>query len=230
MLRFTFTSPNSPRRVRASIEYLGQRPIAWLLANQPLDPAWCLVHATHATGDELDAIARSTAVVGLCPTTEADLGDGIFDGPSYVMRGGVWGIGSDAHAQVSVTRELALLEWGQRLRLGRRNVLAQPSEHVGRRLFDGAATGGATALGQPAGALVPGRRADFVVLDRAHPRIAGHGPDTVLDAWIFGGADDAVNEVWVRGQRRVEQGRHPDRLAVREAFRACLDRLGPSLS
>src|SRR6185436_2284834 len=131
-----------------------------------------------------------------------NLGDGIFFAAEYFVLGGAFGVGSDSHASVSVTEELRLLEYGQRLVRKRRNVLSS--------LYAKSAQGGAAALAQPAGVIGPGFRADLVVLDASHPRLVGHGSDTILDAWIFGGADDAVREVMVGGRSVVRDGRHVD--------------------
>lgn len=218
-----------PQEVEECLVARGARPVEWLLDHLPVDDRWCLVHATHVTDEELKRMAACT-VVGLCPTTEADLGDGTFDAERYLGHQGRWGIGSDSHTDVSVARELSLLEWGQRLRLGRRNVLLGPSRSVGRTLYDAAAGGGATALGQPIGALTPGRRADLTVLDAAHPRLVGHGPETAIDGWLFSGASDVVDQVWVAGRRIVDGGVHRSRAPVRRAFARALRQLGPQLT
>ena len=219
-----------PQEVQDCLQHRGARPIAWLLDHQAVDRRWCLVHATHADPAEVEGMRRAEAIVGLCPTTEADLGDGLFDAVPYFSAGGRWGIGSDAHVAISPARELALLEWGQRLQRGQRNLLARPEHRVGRSLYESAALDGAAALAQPAGALVPDRRADIVVLDPDHPRLLGHGPDTVLDAWIFAAADDAVRDVFIAGQPVVVDGQHPQRDVVRTQFAAVMNRLAAAMT
>lgn len=218
------------KEVKEAEEVLGARPVAWLADRIGLDARWCLIHATHVTDAEVEAVANSGAVVGLCPTTEANLGDGIFPAEAYVKAKGAFGVGSDSHVSVDPAEELRLLEYGQRLLHRRRNLLlGRPGEdghaHVGRFLLEAAAAGGARALGQPAGALQVGKRADFLVLDPFHPRLAGHSPDDVLDAWIFGAARDAVSQVWVGGERLVENGRHVRHDEVAGRYRALAKRL-----
>ena len=222
------------REVDEALAYLGARPVAWLLRQEALaglDDRFCLVHATHLDRDEVRDLATSDAIVGLCPTTEANLGDGIFPAVEFLAGGGRIAVGSDSHVTVSVAEELRTLEYGQRLKHQRRNLLVGNAEHgrrhhhVGRHLYDQAATWGAAALDQPLGALVPGRRADLVALDSNHPRLVGHGPDTVLDAWIFGAARGAVRDVLVAGRPRVRDGQHVDHEEIAESYRRCIVRL-----
>ena len=197
------------REVDDCIAWSGQRPVQWLLANAPVDARWCLVHATHADADELRAIARSGATVGLCPSTEANLGDGVFDAASHVDAGGAWGIGSDSHASVDAAEELRWLEYTQRLALQRRNVLAAPGRpQVADRLWLSAVEGGARASARPVSGLRCGQRADFVVLaaDAASP---GLTPQQAFASHLFAHHPDrTISEVWVGGQRRVAQDRH----------------------
>lgn len=196
-------------QVRAA---LGARPVAWLLDHAALDARWTLVHATHLDADEQRGLARSGAVAGLCPLTEATLGDGLFPLVGHQSLGGSWGIGTDSQYSASVAAELRMLECGQRLQHRRRNVLADPGSpqaaHSGRRLFDLALRGGQQSSGREAGPLEAGGRADLVVLDGAAPALLGHGPDTVLDAWILGAADNPVRDVMVGGRWVVREGRH----------------------
>lgn len=212
--------------VEQCIAALGSRPIDWLIDHLPVDHRWCLVHATHADVGEREKIIASRAVVGLCPTTEANLGDGLFPARAFTGQGGRFGIGSDSQASVSAIEELRLLEYSQRLTEQRRNVLADPSHplqrHVGRFLFDRALGGGAEALAQPVWAAMAGRRADLVVLDADHPRLTGHGPQTVLDAWILGGAEGAVRDVIAGGRHLVREGRHVDRAEIATRFRQAI--------
>lgn len=200
----------------------GARPVRWLLDEVGLDPRWCAVHATHLDDGEVHDLATSGAVVGLCPTTEANLGDGLFRGADFLEAGGHFGVGSDSHVTVSASDELRVFEYGQRLLHEQRNLLAghEPDgeRHLGLRLWARAAAGGARALRQPIGALEAGRRADFVVLDPSHPRLVGHGPETLLDAFVFAAADGAIAQVFVAGRRVVDGGRHFDRPRVEARF------------
>lgn len=212
--------------VEQSLAHLGARPVAWLCDTMQVDERYCLIHATHIDDGEVAALARSGAVVGLCPTTEANLGDGVFPAVAFVERGGRIAIGSDSHATLSAIDELRTLEYGQRLWHRRRNLLrSERTPNVGRFLFDTAAHHGAQALDQPIGALVPGRRADLVALDPDHPRLVGHGPETILDAWIFGAAEGAVADVLVAGEVRVRDGVHVQRAHIAQDFMRAMQRL-----
>lgn len=200
------------REVEACVEWSGSRPVAWLLDHAPVDGRWCLVHATHMDADETSALARSGAVAGLCPTTEANLGDGRFSLRRYLDRGGMLGVGSDSHVSVSPVEELRWLEYGQRLSRRARNVAAgDGGRSTGRVLFEAAVAGGSRALGRRAGALEVGRRADLVVLESDHPLLAGRSRDTLLDSWIFSGNVPLVRDVMVGGRWVVREGRHPAR-------------------
>lgn len=214
------------REVDDCLAFYGVRPVQWLLDNAPVDERWCLVHATHMVDAEIGAVAASGAVAGLCPTTEANLGDGLFPAAAFLERGGHFGIGSDSHVSVSPMEELRLLEYGQRLVSHRRAVLAsgqQPS--TGRNLYQSAARGGAQALGVPAGELTPGARADFVVLDAESPGLYGRHGDALLDALLFAGGRNAVKSVWVGGREVVREGMHPMRESVFERYRSTVDAL-----
>jgi formimidoylglutamate deiminase len=208
---------------------LGARPVAWLINEAGIDERWTLVHATHLDATERSGLARSGAVAGLCPLTEATLGDGLFPLVEHQAGGGRWGIGTDSHYSGSVAAELRMLECGQRLRHARRNVLAVPGSpltaHSGRRLFDLALAGGSVASGSGAGVLAPGRRADLVVLDARAPGLIGHGRDTVLDAWLLGGADGAVRDVMVNGRWLVRNGCHPGEAAAARRFATVMTRI-----
>jgi len=205
---------------------LGARPVNWLLDHFAIDRHWCLVHATHLERDELARAAASGAIAGLCPTTEADLADGFFAAEDWLENKGSFGIGSDSNVRVSVAEELRLLEFGCRLRTQRRNVLMSKGKSCGRTLYEAAALGGAQALGQPAGRIETGCRADLVELDARHPLLDGRSRDAVLDTWLFAGGSDLVRSVWVAGTRCVSDGRHElrDRIALagRQAMRALL--------
>jgi formimidoylglutamate deiminase len=175
--------------VRDCIDWCGLRPVEWLLENAAVGPRWCLVHATHVTEEEAGRLAVSGAVAGLCPTTEANLGDGVFPAPAYLEAGGAFGIGSDSHISVSPIEELRWLEYGQRLTARRRNLLARGPEapSVGARLFEDALAGGAQALGRPIGRLAPGARADLMVVDPERPSLYGRTGGLFLDALVFAG-------------------------------------------
>lgn len=204
----------------------GARPVQWLYDNAPVDDRWCLVHATHTDGGELAAIASSGAVAGLCPTTEANLGDGLFPAERYLALNGRFGIGSDSQVSTSPAEELRLLEYGQRLTARRRAVLAAASgASVGRTIYEAAARGGAQALGINAGAIAPGARADLVVLDTESAALCARNEDALLDALIFSGGKPALKEVRVGGRRVVSDGRHPRRTEVLERFRTALKAL-----
>ncbi|MGB0629749.1 MAG: formimidoylglutamate deiminase [Alphaproteobacteria bacterium] len=201
------------KEVADCLEFSGRRPVEYLLENADVDGRWCLVHATHMTVDEVRNAATCGAIAGLCPTTEANLGDGIFDLPGWQAADGALGIGSDSHISVSVVEELRWLEYGQRLRDRRRNVAADATTSTGTRLFDAAIAGGAQALARkgPNGetGLQAGARADIVVLDADAPIFAGHTVETFLDAWIFSGNESVVTDVFVGGAHVVSGRHHP---------------------
>ncbi len=214
------------REVDDCVRFRGARPLEWLMANAPVDRRFCLVHATHATAAEIDAIQKSGAVVGLCPTTEANLGDGIPAAPEILAAHTPFGIGSDSHVSISVSEELRWLEYTQRLVRLHRNVLADSSgAGTGTRLYQGALGGGAQALGREIGEILPGKRADWLVLDPDHPVLAGRPIDRVLDAFVFANQGNPISRVMVGGSWVVEGGRHRDRDRVRADYRRTLTRL-----
>ncbi len=194
------------REVADCLAWCGARPVARLLETQPVDPRWCLVHATHLDDRESRALAGTGAVVGLCPTTEANLGDGVFPLAPFLANGGRFGIGSDSHVSVSPVEELRWLEYGQRLLSRRRNVAAGGGS-TGARLYRAAVQGGAQAIARDCGVLAPGRRADIVVLDANHPLLAGRAGDTLLDSHLFAGNANPVVDVMVGGNWVVRDGR-----------------------
>jgi formimidoylglutamate deiminase len=198
--------------VDACLAANGQRPVEWLLDRFAVDERWCLVHATHVDANECARLAASGATAGLCLTTEANLGDGIFPARDYLDAGGRIGLGSDSHIAVDWRSELRLLEYGQRLSRRERNVLASSEQtHVADRLFDASAQGGASATGRAVGVLEAGRRADFIVLDPDHPAIAGHAPDAWLSGVVFcEHGETPVLDVSVGGKVVVETRRHRD--------------------
>jgi formimidoylglutamate deiminase len=211
------------KEVDDCLAWSNQRPLQWLFDHAPVDERWCLVHATHANPEEVRQMAASKAVAGLCLTTEANLGDGIFPAVDYLAQGGRLGIGSDSHVSVSVAEELRWLEYGQRLRDQKRNRLYRSDQPmIGRTLYDAALAGGAQALGQPIGELAVGKRADFVVLDGADPYIACAEGDAILNRWLFAGGDRQVRDVMVAGNWLVRDGRHKDEQASAQAFTAVL--------
>ena len=198
----------------------GLRPVELLLDRQPVNSRWCLVHATYMTAAESWTAAASGAIAGLCPTTEANLGDGLFDLPGWLDADGAVGIGSDSHVSISPVEELRLLEYGQRLRDRRRNVTATSAVSTGRRLLDLAVSGGARALGHSGeNGLCAGARADIVVLDADAPVFAGQGCDTFLESWIFSGNVPVVTDVFVGGKQVVRDGRHPREKEIAARYR-----------
>ena len=203
----------------------GQRPVEWLLGQYDVNSRWCLVHATQMTPDETHALARSGAVAGLCPITEANLGDGIFDGQRYLQAGGRFGIGSDSNVRISLSEELRSLEYSQRLGLKGRAILATEGLSCGRVLYDGAVRGGAQAAGRASGAIAPGRWADLLALDLGHPDMAGLTGDTILDTYLFARDDRMVRAVWAAGRPLVTNGRHHASDAVIRKYAATVARL-----
>ncbi len=214
------------KEVEDCITWSGQRPVAWLLDNAPVDERWCLIHATHLDADETRAMARSGAVAGLCPITEANLGDGIFNGPEYLADGGAFGVGSDSNIEISASGELKMFEYSQRLKHRARNVLAQSEgQSTGRSLYDGALKGGARALGRKIGSIEVGYRADLVVLDQAHPDLASLSGDRLLDSYIFVAGKSAIDTVIVGGKPVVSGGRHRDRDAITTRYKNAITRI-----
>jgi formimidoylglutamate deiminase len=214
------------KEVDDCLTWSGRRPLQWLYENVDVDERWCLVHATHAEADEVASMAKSRAVAGLCLTTEANLGDGIFPAVDYIAQGGRWGIGSDSHVSLSVAEELRWLEYGQRLRDQRRNRLYRPDQPmVGRTLYDAALVGGAQAMGQPIGALEVGKRADWLVLDGNDPYLATASGDAILNRWLFAGGDRQIREVMVGGRWVIRDGRHADEEESSRAFAQVLREL-----
>ncbi|WP_077510181.1 formimidoylglutamate deiminase [Sphingomonas sp. LM7] len=212
--------------VEDCLHHTGQRPVEWLLGNAPVDARWCLVHATHVTAAELAGIARSGAVAGLCPITEANLGDGIFPAADFLAAGGRFGVGSDSNVLIDLAQELRSLEYSQRLARQGRNLLSSAeTPSTGRTLFDVAGRGGAQALGMVEYGLAPGARADFLTLDCAHPTLAGRSGDALLDALVFADSRGMIDGVWRGGRQWVRGGRHVAREAVVRRYSAALARL-----
>ena len=214
------------REVDQCMAAYGRRPVRWLLENYDVDSRWCLVHATHMDFDETEQLAASGAVAVLCPSTEANLGDGLFPLHDYLKDGGRIAIGSDSHISINPFEELRWLEYGQRLATQSRNVVALRDSHVGRELFTRALEGGAQAGGRLHDDLRPGGPADFVVLSDDDPMLAGHGDESRLDALVFSGYPLPIERVMVNGTWQVVDAMHVRRGAAREAYTAALERIG----
>ncbi|MGL4279287.1 MAG: formimidoylglutamate deiminase, partial [Albidovulum sp.] len=210
------------REVEDCVSWSGQRPVERLLSQFDVNGRWCLIHATHLTEAERRGIVASNAVAGLCPVTEANLGDGLFPAREFLAEGGRFGIGSDSNVEIAVAEELKILEYGQRLLHRLRNVLTAGEGSTGGTLLRGALQGGAQALGAPEAALSVGSPADMVALaDRAGLRPAG---DRMLDRWVFG-ADVSVADVWAGGAHVVTGGRHRERDRIAAGFARTMKRL-----
>lgn len=206
--------------------HLGARPVEWLLHRMPVDRRWCLIHATQMAAHETLDLAASGAVAGLCPITEANLGDGVFDAPRYLGAGGAWGIGSDSNVLISLREELRMLEYSQRLARRGRAVLATEDRSTGRVLWDGAAQGGARAAGRASGAIAEGLWGDLVALSVQD--VPGRVGDSVLDTLLFTSAG-RVDRLWSAGREIVRDGQHVARGAIGARFRAVMARLGAAL-
>jgi formimidoylglutamate deiminase len=214
-----------PAEVEDCRAFHGARPVEWLLEQFPVDRRWCLVHATFMSEYELQLAAASQATACLCPTTEADLGDGIFRTSDWLKAGGSFSIGSDSNIRISVAEELRLLEYNERLKSGQRNVLTDTNTPCGRFLYQHAAGSGAAALGQAVGRLEPGYRADLLELDNKHELLSGRECDEALDSWIFAGDRSMINSVWVAGRRVINQGYHATEKTLRSGFAKVLSEL-----
>lgn len=211
------------KEVDDCLAWSGARPVTWLLDHAAVDKRWCLVHATHMTREETTRLARTGAVAGLCPITEANLGDGPFPAPLYFEAGGCFGIGSDSNVLIDMAEELRLLEYGQRLGARARNILAgRPRASTGRALFDSALSGGAQALGATTG-LAPNAPADVVVLDGDDVSYAARRGDAWLDSFIFAGG--RIKAVWCAGRQVVFDGRHRDHARIANRFCRAMERI-----
>ena len=212
------------REVEDCLAWSGQRPVEWLLEHAPVDAQWCLVHSTHLTTDEVRDLAASSAVAGLCPVTEGNLGDGIFPALEYLSSGGAFGIGTDSNILIDPAAELRALEYSQRLIHHRRNVLAGGGP-TGRRLFDAALEGGNLALGCGRKGLAEGAFADIVSLDATHPSLVSRRGDALLDAWVFAARHGSLDCVWRHGRKLVSRGAHVRHEAITSRYRTILARL-----
>lgn len=219
------------REVDQCLAVLEARPVRWLMRQFELDGRWCLVHATHLDAEETEALAETGAVVCLCPSTEANLGDGLFPLARFLAHGGRIAIGSDSHVSLNPYEELRWLEYGQRLVTESRNVAGHATardSHSGRALFERAVDGGAQAAGRDGGAIEQGAPADFVVLDDDNPMLVGHGADSLLDALVFSGFSLPIDRVMTAGAWRVIDGRHVDRAHARAEYANVIRRLFPA--
>lgn len=213
------------REVEECVAWSGARPVQWLLDNMGVDARWCLIHCTHMTPGEITRLAQSGAVAGLCPITEANLGDGIFEAPRFAAAGGRFAVGTDSNVRIAVNEELRTLEYGQRLREQKRNRLGPIGASTGRHLVDSACRGGAQALGLASGSLAVGQAADIVILDATHPALAGRDGDQILDSWLFAAGDGAVRDVFAGGRHVVADARHTRRAELRRRFTDVMRRL-----
>ena len=214
------------REVDQCYSSYGRRPVRWLLENFDVRDNWALIHATHMDDEEIVDLARSDAVVVLCPSTEANLGDGLFPLHPYLAAGGRIAIGSDSHISINPFEELRWLEYGQRLASQSRNVVSLRDSHVGSELFARALEGGAWASGQELVGLREGAPADLVALADDDPMLAGHNDESRLDALVFSGYPLPVERVMVAGRWCVIDAEHVDRERTRREFAEALDRLG----
>lgn len=234
LIELARTRPGAPIHIHAAeqrkevddcIAWSGARPVQWLLDHAGVDAHWCVVHATHMNTDETRRLAATGAVVGLCPTTEADLGDGVFPAVAYLGARGRIGIGGDSHVGVDPFLELRMVEGAQRLAGEKRNVLVRDGESSGLRLYQAALEGGARAVGQPVGAIAAGRRADLLVLDGDDPALAEQAAANLLDAAIFGPSRRPVRDVMVGGRWVIGEGHHADEEAILLRYRQTMRRL-----
>jgi formiminoglutamate deiminase len=213
------------KEVEDCVASLGARPVRWLIDKAGVDERWCLVHATHMDEGETRDLAVSGAVAGLCPLTEGNLGDGIFNAAHYIGAGGRYGVGTDSNVQIGVAAELRQLEYAQRLRERARNVCAPPGSSCGRAILEAIWLGGAQALRRNSGKLAPGASADILTFRADHPTLIGKGDDQVLDAWIFSAGDSVVDCVWSGGLKVVADGRHVFRDKIAAQFVKTMRRL-----
>jgi formimidoylglutamate deiminase len=214
------------REVDQCVAATGGRPVQWLLENFDVNGRWCLVHATHMDAVEIDALAKTGAVVCVCPSTEANLGDGLFPLHAFLSAGGNIAIGSDSHISINPFEELRWLEYGQRLATQSRNITSLRESHVGRELFSRALQGGARVSSQSQPDLKTGARADLVVLRDDDPMLVGHGDASLLDALVFSGFRLPVERVMVHGEWRVIDGDHVNQVEARMDFRDALQQVG----
>jgi formimidoylglutamate deiminase len=204
----------------------GKRPVEWLLENMDVNERWCLIHATHMTENESSALAKTGAVAGLCPTTEANLGDGIFNLPQYISCEGKIGIGSDSHISVNMIEELRWLEYGQRLNRKERVVMTSDTQpHNGREIYEAVLSGGAQALDKKTGRIEKGCRADFIAIDMDNPVLAEKSSDQLLDAMIFATNQNPVKDVIAGGKHVIKNYRHEKEAEIFEKFKSVIAKI-----
>jgi formimidoylglutamate deiminase len=213
------------KEVRDCLAWSKARPVTLLLNGTDVGRRWCLVHATHMDDGEASRLAGSGATVSLCPVTEANLGDGIFDAPRFAARRGRTAVGTDSNILIGVADELRQLEYSQRLRDRSRNVMAKDGGSTGRALFEAALAGGAAALGAGPAEIKAGAVADIITLDPDHRALVGRSGDALLDGWIFAAGNEAIDCVFARGELLVSNGRHRGREAIRKRFDQAMARL-----
>ena len=214
------------REVDDCLAWSGKRPVEFLLDQFDVSNRWCAIHATHMTAGETLGLAKSGAIAGLCPTTEANLGDGIFPADQFIKQGGVIAIGSDSQITISPAEDLRMLEYSQRLRDRTRNALTSGAgASTGRSLFDAVLKGGASCLDNPVGVIAVGKRCDIAVLDDGHSAMIGREGDAALDTWIFSAGNAAVKDVIVGGSHVVKDRRHSDEDHIQKKFSEAVRRL-----
>ena len=214
------------KEVEDCLTWSQQRPVEWLSNHFDVNEQWCLIHATHMTQKETQWLAQSQAIAGLCPTTEANLGDGFFNAVEYETHQGRWGIGSDSHISISPVEELRWYEYGQRLLSHSRNVLTTTeTPNTARHLINCALQGGQQASGRKIGQITTGYRADFIVLNDNHPRLLGRQGDDLLDSWVFSGNENAIKDVYVGGTKVISDGNHQQQEEIETNYATTLDQL-----
>jgi len=204
----------------------GARPVEYLLENVDVNSQWCLIHCTQMLLHESTALAKTKAVAGLCPLTEASLGDGVFDGVNWLENGGNIALGSDSNIHISLAHEMRSLEYSQRLRDHTRAALAAPGKSTARRIFDEICAGGAQAAGRDCGRISVGAWADLLALDDNATDLYERKGDTLLDGFVFAGGQGAVKEVWSAGRHVVQKGRHVMRETITNSYREVVKKLG----
>jgi formimidoylglutamate deiminase len=214
------------KEVESCQAFSGKRPVELLFDTQQVDHRWCLVHATHLSGQEVTQIAQSKSIAGICTSTEGNLGDGFFPLQDYIAQQGRFGIGSDSHVSQSPVEELRWLEYGQRLLAQRRNIASVKGQrHIGDFLWKASLEGGAQASGRNVGSLVPGKRADLLILDGDHPNLSGIAHTDLLNSWLFSGNDNLVRDVMVGGKWCVRNRQHLNQESIQRRFKETMTQL-----
>lgn len=213
------------KEVDACLAYTNRRPVEWLMENCDINSRWTLIHATHLSEGEVERLALSQAVAGLCPITEANLGDGIFPAVKYLAAGGNIAVGTDSNILIDPAQELRALEYSQRLIWRGRNMLSSDEQtSTARRIFDAAVGGGAQSLGVGYG-LAAGQPADIVALIPDHPALYGRSGDMLLDSWVFSARSNCIDSVWVAGSKQIAGGHHMLSDQIRHRFRKTIERV-----